>query len=189
MGISLSKRENPLVQEGFDGESGDYLVAADNYHPAIRPEWIFGNIELGEVKDQLRELDALPTDVPMFTLEDHITAAKCVKVYDGDTVHLVMKFNGEMVRYRFRMIGYNSPEMRGVSDEEKQRAIAARDYLADRLLNKKVIARLGHVDKYGRPLCDLYIVEDEANITLENAFKVHINKEMIEKGHGIPYMG
>ena len=189
MGISLSKPPNPLIQEGFDGESSDYNVEAGNYKTPFGPEWIFTEKNLDELKIDLHNLDQMPEDIPLFSLENRITVANCTKVYDGDTNHIVFKYDGEWIRYRCRMIGYNSAELRSKDAVEKEKAINARDYLADRLLNKKIIIRFGPFDKYGRPLIDVYLIEDESDLTLENAFKVHINKEMLEKGHGEPYMG
>ena len=189
MGISLSKPPNPLVQENFDGESSDYKIAADNYTTPFGPEWIFTNSHLDQLKKELPELNHIPDDVPLFSLENRITVAKCIKVYDGDTPHVVFKYDGQLIRYRCRMISYNSEELRSPDPQEKKKAYAARDYLADRLLDKKVIIRFGSYDKYGRPLIDVYLIEDEANLTIDNAFEVHINKEMIDKGYGKPYLG
>lgn len=189
MGISLSKPPNPLIQEDFDGESGDHKIAADNYKTPFGPEWIFTGTNLDQLKKDLPDLGHIPDDVSLFSLENRITVAKCVKIWDGDTGHLVFKYDGQWIRYRCRMIGYNSPELRSKDPEEKVKAIASRDYLAERLLDKKIIVRFGPFDKYGRPLVDVYLIEDENNITLDNAFKVHINAEMITKGHGKPYMG
>lgn len=189
MGLSLSKKQNPLVEEDFDGESGDYPLDPKDYKTELGPEWIFGENEIEEIKKQVKLFDPKEdySKIKMFSLQDHIFAAKCVKVYDGDTVNLVMDFNGELIRYRFRLIGFNSPEIRASCKEEREKAIEARDYLANRLLGKTVVAVLGPFDKYGRPLCDLYLIEDEENINLDTIFNIHINKEMLDKGYGVPY--
>jgi len=187
MGILLSK--NPLIDDEFDGESGDYNLDAANFQQPFGPEWVLGNHELEYIKSGAKDLDNVPEKVPYFSLSGHLVPGKCVKVYDGDTAHFVVKFQDQWVRRRFRMIGYNSPEVRGGTEEEKERGRIARDYLAERLLDKKVLLYLGDFDKYGRPLCDVYLIEDVNNITKENAFLIHLNKEMIEHGYGTPYKG
>jgi endonuclease YncB( thermonuclease family) len=185
MGIFLSKR-NTLIVDGFDGESGDYNVNAD-YVPELGPEWIFGAKELEILKADFIDYQRAPDKVNMLSFDNRITLGKCCSVYDGDTINAIIKYNGEWIRHRFRMIGYNSPEIRAETEEEKKKAIEARDYLANRLLNKVMVMRLHKFDKYGRILCDVYIVDD-SNITLDNIFKIHVNSEMISKGYGVPYM-
>jgi len=185
MGIIISK--NPLIQDDFDGESGDHNVAPEDINPLFGPEWIIGDSQLKTLCNEVCKLDTAPDNISQFSFDGCVTVGKCVKVYDGDTVHFVVNYNNQWIRRRFRLIGYNSPEIRGTCPEEKAKAIAARNYLADRLLNKKAFIYLHDFDKWGRVLCDVYIIEDENNITLENAFKHHLNSEMIEKGHGVPY--
>ena len=190
MGLKLSKVEtkpNPLVDSTFDGESSDYTQTADTYQHPFGPEWVFGKNEVNTMKQALKDLDESPDDVPVFSLKGRIVPAKCVKVYDGDTAHFVFQHEGEWIRKRFRMLGYNSPEMRGGSDATRKAAKEARDYLASRLLGQKVLLYLGDFDKYGRPLCEIYLA-DADNLSVENAFQNHLNEEMVEKGYGERYM-
>lgn len=187
MGIINSK--NPLVVDNFDGQSGDHDLGPEDIDPVLGPEWFVGEENLRILSKELQNLDTAPVDVKPFSFDGAITVGKCVKVYDGDTVHFVVRYNDQWIRRRFRMIGYNSPEIRGTGPKEKEKAIAARDYLAERLLNKKAVLYLHDFDKWGRVLCDVYLIEDEKCITLDNLFAHHLNKEMIRKGHGVPYYG
>jgi len=187
MGVKLSKKENPLVVLDFDGQSGDYEQTAETYTHPFGPDWVLGKSELEAIKCDLKALDELPGEkIPIFSLQGHIIPARCFSVFDGDTINAVFKYEEEYIRMRFRMIGYNSNEIRGGTEETRRKAKEARDYLADRLLDKKVLLYLGDFDKYGRPLCDVYLIESELNLC--NAFSNHINKEMIEKGYGEIYM-
>jgi len=186
MGLKPSK--NPLVIENFDGQSGDHTVAANNYQTEYGPEWVINPDELSYYRDEIRDLDNAPKELPMFSWKGTVIPAKAYSVYDGDTCNFVVKFNGEWVRKRFRLIGYNSPEILGKTEDERLKAKAARDYLANRLLGKKVLLYLGDFDKFGRPLCDVYLIEDESKMTADNMFSIHINAEMIAKGHGVPFM-
>ena len=190
MGLKLSKVEtkpNPLVDSTFDGESSDYTQTAGTYNHPFGPEWVFGDIEVQQMQKELKDLQEAPNDVPVFSLKGRIVPAKCVKVYDGDTAHFVFNYDGEWIRKRFRMLGYNSPEIRGGSEETRTEAKIARDYLASRLLGQKVLLYLGDFDKYGRPLCDIYLVDPD-NLSVENAFQNHLNEEMVQKGYGERYM-
>lgn len=190
MGISLSKppQLNPLIQDSnFDGEGGDNNVLAENYQHDFGPEWVLSSNQFEHIKQAIKDLDNAPKKMDLFNLKGQLVVAKAYSVYDGDTCNFVFKFQEEFARYRFRMIGYNSPEIRSTNPEEKAAAIRARDYLANRLYGKKVLLYLGKFDKYGRPLCDIYLIEDESNLDPETIFNCHINKEMIEKGHGVPY--
>lgn len=184
MGISLSKSE--LIVENFDGEGGDGGVCPSDFSHPFGPEWVVGDREINLIHQQLSELSGAPSKIDMYSLKGHVIPAVPYSVYDGDTCNFVFKYDGEWVRYRFRMIGYNSPEMRSCP-EEKARAIAARDYLASRLEGKKVLLYLGDFDKYGRPLCDVYIVDTDS-VELKDMFSQHVNKEMIEKGYGKVYL-
>lgn len=116
---------------------------------------------------------------PKLSYDGHTVRAKCVKVYDGDTATFVFIPPGMKQPYKFscRCLGYNSAEIKTKNIKEKEKAEAARDYLSNMILNKIVTLRLGKHDKYGRVLVDMYLDG------------LHINKHMIEKGHGVYYDG
>lgn len=117
--------------------------------------------------------------IPKFTLANREYTATCVKVYDGDTAHFTFEpFAGAGVfRFICRMTGYNSAEIKGGSEEEHRAAVKARDALAGRILNKEVRLVAGNFDKYGRPL---------VNVFLDNE---NINEWMLRSGNGKPYAG
>jgi endonuclease YncB( thermonuclease family) len=103
-------------------------------------------------------------------------------IYDGDTFKGLMNYRGVVDQWTFRMNGYDSPEMKPLRsspnrDAEKAKAIIARDFLGNMIMDKPVYAKILNFDKYGRLLVELY-----------NG-KIHVNKCMIENGHGYPYAG
>lgn len=114
-----------------------------------------------------------------FSLDGLTAMGKCTHVYDGDTAHFVIKFNGAWTMFKCRMYGYNTAEMRGGSAETKAQAAKEKDYLAGLILGKIVIVRFGKFDKYGRPL---------VNITLPDTM-LDVNKEMVGSGHAREYYG
>lgn len=104
--------------------------------------------------------------------------AKVVKVYDGDTLHVVAMLFNQPYRFMVRMYGYDSPELRSKNPVEKEAAQAARKALSDRVLYRMVQINIRpEKDKYGRLL---------ARIADSNG---SVNDWMIEQGHGKPYFG
>lgn len=98
--------------------------------------------------------------------------AQITEVYDGDTVtaDIDLGFHTWRRDERLRLYGIDTPEIRGVSDEEKQRGYAARDALRERILDKEVIVctikdRKGgdQRGKYGRYLAKIYLGDELLN--------------------------
>ena len=104
--------------------------------------------------------------------------ADVIDVYDSDTitVSVMLGFNISII-LKCRLYGINGPELRTKDDDEKRRGYLARDYLRERILNKEVILKTYKPDKYGRVLAEVYLDD------------IHINAELIEKGHAVPYFG
>lgn len=111
--------------------------------------------------------------------------AKVVKVYDGDTVTVVMKpFGGSgLYRFQVRMYGYDSPELKPSKTTENRddvvaKAKQARDGLAEKVMGKIVMLEvLPSSDKYGRLLCKMH------------CGGLNINEYMLESGYGYEYYG
>ena len=84
--------------------------------------------------------------------------AKCVKVYDGDTITLDIDlgFNLKMLSQKVRLLGINTPEIRG---KAKKAGLVSRDRLRE-LIDGKDVVMLSHKDrtgKYGRWLATIYV--------------------------------
>ena len=62
----------------------------------------FKNNELDDIKNE---------DIKLFSFEGYECLAKIVDVYDGDT-YTCFKHNREIIKYKFRTYGYDSPEMK-----------------------------------------------------------------------------
>jgi micrococcal nuclease len=105
---------------------------------------------------------------------------KCISVYDGDTVklafHLFNNENNDIIIYSCRLIGIDTPEMKGPT---KDLATKAKLFLSDLVLDK-VIEAVFHTDvneKYGRLLVELFINDE------------NINNKMVVGGYAKPYDG
>ena len=121
--------------------------------------------------------DSVDDKTGQFNFDGEEKICKVVKVYDGDTIHVVFLFNKQMTRWTVRMTGYDSPEMKSKNKDEKVAALAARDYLSSEIQEKIVILKCGKFDKYGRLLGT--IIHDRQNM----------NEKMISLGHGYVYDG
>ena len=106
-----------------------------------------------------------------FTFEDEVKLAKCVNVYDGDTVQLVFPVQGILYRWSCRLTGVDTPELRTRNKQEKMYGYQVRDALREKLANKMVMVHCGEFDKYGRLLVEiLYENENINNWLIENNY-------------------
>ena len=120
--------------------------------------------------------------VMLFSLDKKIVTAKIVRVYDGDTCFAVFKMGNDFVKFKLRMEGYDSPEMKPPLDQanrekEKKNAQKAKEELEGLVLNKVVFLHCGKWDKYGRLL---------GKIIINN---IDVNQHMISHGYGYVYDG
>lgn len=131
--------------------------------------------------DQISQLaDRTYDNTQKFTLIGARMPAKCLRVYDGDTAHFAFEFKGDIYRSRCRLARCNAPEIRGGSDETRAKAILAKDKLADFVLGKIVDIKILGEDKYGRPLIDIFVVDGEN--------RIHVNEQMIILGYSEKYL-
>lgn len=109
---------------------------------------------------------------PAFTFEGLKTAAKVVRIYDGDTCYVVIEHFGSLIKLMCRLDGIDAPEIRTTP----QAALLARNRLAQLSTNvhidlectssniqglldkntKILTAEFFGKEKYGRELASLY---------------------------------
>ncbi|MFY7729913.1 MAG: thermonuclease family protein [Flavobacterium sp.] len=111
-----------------------------------------------------------------------ITRGLVIKVYDADTITIASKLpypESPLYRLSVRLDGIDTPEIKGkgVSDEEKQSAILARDFVSKLTLNKMVRLENITTEKYGRILADVYIDD------------IHLNSMLIKQRYAVKYDG
>jgi micrococcal nuclease len=105
-----------------------------------------------------------------------------LRVVDGDTVDVRIDLGFNVWhKCRVRMVGINAPESRTKDLEEKEKGLAAKEWLKLRLFGVgdiySVELQSQGTGKYGRVLGEFYI--DGTNI----------NQEMVEVGHAVAYDG
>lgn len=87
------------------------------------------------------------------------------RVYDGDTitVDIDLGFGIELKNQSIRLLGINTPEIRG---KEREEGLKSRDALRKRIANKWIIIKTkkDKKGKYGRWLGEIYMAGDAESI-------------------------
>ena len=113
-----------------------------------------------------------------------IEKCQVIKVYDGDTITVASKMpykDSPLYRFQVRLLGIDSPEIKGKTEEEKKAAQASQKALECLLLHKTVELREKSQEKYGRILANVYVVIDGKTIL--------VNQWMLDNNFAIPYDG
>ncbi len=111
-----------------------------------------------------------------------ITGGKVIKCYDADTITIASKLpydSSPMYRLSVRLNGIDTPEIKGkgVSEEEKEVAKEARDFVSKLVFNKFVRLENIQSEKYGRILSDVYVGD------------IHLNEVLIKERYAVKYDG
>lgn len=156
---------------------------------------------------QLCAPNSISNKTPRFALKGRYHA-KVVDVYDGDTCQIVLWVGmclGGLTNYvgvrRFtlRIEGIDAPEMKDDSEEVRRRAVVARDYLRQLILDRNVVVVLKGTEKYGRLLGRIEVYRtamcftgcclDDMCRSLCCSSKLDVSQEMIDEGHAKAYDG
>lgn len=97
-------------------------------------------------------------EVKYFSLENLEIDGYVCSVYDGDTITAVFPFPETSIKYKWRcrLDGIDTPEIRTKDKLEKCKGIEVRDILRSKILNKTVHLKCKNMDKYGRVLVTIY---------------------------------
>jgi len=117
--------------------------------------------------------------VPKFSFEGTKCAAKCVKVYDGDSFHFAMNFHGAPVVLTTRLFGVDTPEVRGPS---RVAGLVARDFVRSLILDQVVVIHCGAFDKYGRVLVNVFYPGQDGQV-------LDLASQLIAARLAVPYFG
>jgi len=140
-------------------------------------------IYLKSIKDKLYENDINE----YFSFVGKTFYARACNIYDGDTFSIIFLHNNEVIKYRCRCLGYDSPEMKPSlsnpnRDKEKALALNAKNRFTELLTKHEsglVFVECFEFDKYGRILVRVYNMIDTKSI----------NEIMVEEGNGKIYDG
>ena len=109
-----------------------------------------------------------------------IKYGKVISVYDGDTITIAGKLpykESPIYRFKIRLSGIDSPEIRSNNSEEKEMAKIVKDKLNKKINGKIIELKNNKNEKYGRIL---------ANVWLDNE---DINEWMLKNRYAIEYKG
>jgi endonuclease YncB( thermonuclease family) len=145
-------------------------------------------INMEEQIQKLRSIDH--KKVPLFSFQNKVLIARVVDVYDGDTCTVLFEYNGEIIKYKSRAMGYDCAEMKPKKDDpnrdqEKKLALAAKARFIELMGGSDAVVKMKCLDfdKYGRILAYFYKLSDDVEKDAS------VNSIMIQEGHGKAYEG
>lgn len=117
-----------------------------------------------------------------FSLIGVNTVGKCVDVYDGDTVKIVLNIpiNNTLYKWNCRIARVDTPELRTRNIKEKQFGYQVRDFLREMILDKIVKVKCLDFDKYGRLLIEIIGIEEK---------EINISDWLISNNYAFEYNG
>ena len=123
-------------------------------------------------------LDNLDIDkIEIFNFDKKTFICKCIDVYDGDSITVVFSLFNKYYKFKIRLAGIDTPEIRTKNPDEKKQGIISRDFLRSKILNKICKLECRKNDKYGRILSYVYINDE------------NINELLITKNYAVSYDG
>ena len=138
-------------------------------------------------------------EIPFFSLEGLNTWCRVIDIYDGDTITVVIPLMTSMYKFHIRLYGIDTPEIKSLVQQEKEKAIISRNRLIELCTNvatnlksrKEVQQFLSEniyliwinaykMDKYGRVLANVYKSPEDT---------VSFTKTLIDEKLGYEYFG
>ena len=121
----------------------------------------------------------------------------------------MIRVHNAFARFRCRLHGIDTAELRSKNAEEKTHAQVARDWLTHLILDKLIVVQCGEFDKYGRMLVSVYIPSNahtvgggehinhtntETTYSLQhNKIQIetmlNVNQQLIDRGYAYAYHG
>ena len=95
-------------------------------------------------------------NVKPFTFEHQTVTALICDVYDGDTITAIIGLHRTYYKFKIRLFGIDTPEIRTKDPEEKRRGYQARDFVRKHILDEIVTIECFPFDKYGRILGNVW---------------------------------
>ncbi len=159
------------------------LQSIDFHSPKVEPQ----KVEPPKVEPQKVELkkpDILFVDLTTLEYKNttpffpQFKSGKVVKAYDADSCWIATYYQGQPVRFRIRLYGVDTPELKSKDPVIKAKAIFARDQVRARILGKIVQVEIfPQLEKNGRLLARLSDAQGS------------INDWLISSGMANPYFG
>jgi endonuclease YncB( thermonuclease family) len=123
-------------------------------------------------------------DTSLFTLNGLETKVTFHSNYDGDTLKLIIPFCCKQFIFNCRLIGLDTPEIRGSSDNEKLIAKEVKEFVLRKCTENELWARCYKFDKYGRVLCDVYFSQNDLHADHHS-----LSELLLQNGYAYKYDG
>jgi len=94
--------------------------------------------------------DNTPTFVP------DLKSGKVIYIVDGDTFDVACVYDKRVVKFRIRLEGIDTPELRSKSEVEKKHAVDAKQALTDLIMGKIIFIGRVKWGPFGRLICTVY---------------------------------
>ena len=111
-----------------------------------------------------------------FSFEGATVACKVLSAYDGDTVSVAFRWLGVMVRWRVRVAGVDTPELRGGTPELRALATKAKHFVVAACVGEQLQLTCHKFDSFGRII---------ATLTFPNGDT--LAQRLIRENLGVPY--
>ena len=126
-----------------------------------------------------------PDDAPEFMVSGKYEA-KCISVYDGDTITVIIFVKKSPYKFKVRVFGVDTPELKplkNISNRDNIIKLAkeAKDFTSEKVLNKEITLELKGKEKFGRLLAEVFY-SDEGK-------KYLLSEELLKGGYGKEYFG
>ena len=173
MGSKSSKPSNNDNQSESESNDINYKMTGRNV-PNI--------IQLSSFEEDMRLKKLDVSSVPNVILQNKSIRARVIDVYDGDTITVIFMLGDVPVKYKIRLIGIDTPEIRSGKGKlaiEKDAAIKCQKFLSCIIHEQIVTLKIIDWDKYGgRLLGNVYT-------NINN----NISNLLINLGYARPYDG
>lgn len=92
---------------------------------------------------------------------DYFYNATLHKVIDGDTIDVLVDLGFRVtLKVRIRLARINTAELVGSPGLQRDRAVLAKQHLANSIGNSPLKVRSLSIDKYGRSIAEVYLPDD-----------------------------
>ena len=105
-------------------------------------------------------------DVDFLNLNNWNGWANVVKIYDGDSLTVILKYKNNFNKFRIRLAEIDTAEIKSKNIKEKEHAEKALEFVKNYINNKIIFLKCKKNDKFGRTLAFIYKSDKNNEISL-----------------------
>lgn len=103
------------------------------------------------------------TKLKKHLFEDSETLAYVCRIYDPDTITVILEHKGSYFKQQIRLSGIDAPEKKSLVEKERKLCEAGTTFIKSLILNKMVKLKCGELDKYNRLLAEVFYADSSLN--------------------------